>query len=38
MRMTFTLDAGEDAWAALERDFAQVVGEPRDMELAARRA
>lgn len=32
MRMTFTLDAGAAEWAALERDFAATVGEPRAME------
>ncbi len=32
MRMTFTLEQGEDAWAALERDFAEAVAGPRAME------
>ena len=32
MRMTFTLDQGEDAWAALEREFAQEVAAPRDLD------
>ncbi|HMS61560.1 MAG TPA: formyltetrahydrofolate deformylase [Solirubrobacteraceae bacterium] len=32
MRMTFTLDAGAEGWAELERDFSATVGEPRAME------
>ena len=32
MRMAFTLDGDDDAWAALDRDFAVSVAEPRAME------
>ena len=32
MRMEFTLDLDDDGWAALEREFAQAVAEPRAME------
>jgi formyltetrahydrofolate deformylase len=38
MRMTFTLDHDEDAWAALEQDFAQAVAGPRAMEWRLARA
>ena len=32
MRMEFTLDLDGEGWAALEREFARVVAEPRAME------
>ena len=32
MRMTFLLDAPDDAWSLLERDFTELVARPRAME------
>ena len=36
MRMEFTLDAGDERWAALEREFAATVAEPLAHGVAAR--